>query len=73
MKRIALVPTLLTLANGVCGFISIALASKIYPADVVAADMHFALAGWFIIAAMVFDIFDGQVARLSKTASRFGG
>jgi CDP-diacylglycerol--serine O-phosphatidyltransferase len=68
------VPTLLTLANGVCGFIAIAVASKINPAESDAAcDLYFALAGWFIVAAMVFDMFDGYVARLSKTASKFGG
>jgi CDP-diacylglycerol--serine O-phosphatidyltransferase len=74
VKRIAVVPTLLTLANGICGFIAIALASKISPAETDAAcDFYFAIAGWFIMAAMVFDMFDGYVARLSKTASKFGG
>jgi len=74
VKRIAVVPTLLTLGNGICGFIAIAFASKINPAETTAAcNMYFVVAGWFIMAAMIFDTFDGYVARLSRTASRFGG
>ncbi len=74
MKKIAVVPTLLTLGNGICGFIAIAFASKINTAEVSGqGDLYFAIAGWFIIAAMIFDMFDGYVARLSKTASKFGG
>ena len=34
---------------------------------------YFAWSGWFILFAMVFDMLDGYVARLSKTASDFGG
>lgn len=74
MKKIAVVPTLLTLGNGICGFTAIALASKINPVEPPAAcDFYLATAGWFIVAAMVFDLFDGYVARLSRTASKFGG
>jgi len=74
MRKIAVVPTLLTLGNGICGFVSIAIASKIIPSESVEHnDSFFAVAGWFIIAAMIFDMLDGYVARLSKTASKFGG
>lgn len=74
MRKIAVVPTLLTLGNGICGFVSIAIASKIMPSEPAAKnDSFFAIAGWFLIASMVFDMLDGYVARLSKTASKFGG
>ncbi len=82
MKKIAVVPTLLTLGNGVCGFASITWASKIVASGDLAVpvyqdpervEMCFALAGWFLIFAMFFDVLDGYVARLSKTASKFGG
>src|SRR5437870_3858304 len=74
MKKIAVLPTLLTLGNGVCGFIAITFASKIVdPAAVASNEANFAWAGWFILFAMVFDMLDGYVARLSKTASDFGG
>ncbi len=74
MKKIAVVPTLLTLGNGICGFVAITWASKITPQTAPAdVDFCFLMAGWFIIFAMVFDMLDGYVARLSKTASKFGG
>lgn len=74
MKKIAIVPTLLTLGNGVCGFAAIALASKVtgHEPDTL-TDYHFAAAGWLILFAMLFDMLDGYVARLSRTASAFGG
>src|SRR5207248_6808202 len=71
--KIAIIPTLLTLGNGVCGFAAILCASRIPAGASVGADPNFALAGWLIIAAMLFDALDGYVARLSKTASKFGG
>jgi len=73
VKKIAIVPTLLTLGNGVCGFAAIACASKIGGDSPGQDDFFFAAAGWLIVAAMVFDMLDGYVARLSKTASKFGG
>jgi len=76
VKKIAILPTLFTLGNGVCGFAAIAFASKItpsYPINDLDHAYYFFYAGWFIVAAMVFDAFDGFVARLSRTASEFGG
>ncbi len=79
MKKIAVVPTLLTLGNGICGFVAITFASKIGmyghgTADATALDeQHYLWAGWFILFAMLFDMLDGYVARLSRTASAFGG
>jgi CDP-diacylglycerol--serine O-phosphatidyltransferase len=78
VKKIAVVPTLLTLGNGVCGFAAIACANKIGTAaagsdPAASSDPYYALSGWLIIAAMLFDVLDGYVARLSKTASKFGG
>ncbi len=72
MKKIAILPTLLTLGNAVCGFAALAFASKIDPADP-ATDVFFAYSAWLILGAMVFDGLDGYAARLSKTASEFGG
>jgi CDP-diacylglycerol--serine O-phosphatidyltransferase len=69
VKKIAILPTLLTLGNAVCGFAAIACASKISSSE---TSPYLALSGWLIIAAMVFDALDGYVARLSKAASNFG-
>lgn len=76
MKRAPLLPTLLTLANGVCGFAAIAYASKItldggLSRDLV--DFYFLLSSLLILAGMVFDVLDGYAARLSRSTSEFGG
>ncbi len=55
-------PSLFTLGNLACGFFSILAASK----------GNFAQAGWLILFAMVFDMFDGRIARLLGTESNFG-
>ncbi len=73
MKKIAILPTLLTLGNAVCGFAAIAFASKIDVSARSDTSVFFAYGAWLILAAMVFDALDGYVARLSKTASDFGG
>jgi CDP-diacylglycerol--serine O-phosphatidyltransferase len=74
VKKIAILPTLLTLANGVSGFAAIAYASKIGPQSTPREiDYYFILSGCLILAAMVFDALDGYAARLSKSASEFGG
>lgn len=75
MKKIAIIPTLLTLGNAVCGFAAIASVSKIGQINSTAAtnDYYLSLGGWLILFAMVFDVLDGYVARLSKSASEFGG
>lgn len=73
MKKIAIIPTLLTLGNAVCGFASLACASKIGRADApLSSDAYFALSGWLIVAAMVFDALDGYVARKARSTSEFG-
>lgn len=56
------VPSLFTLGNLACGFFSILAAAK----------GNFAQAGWLILFAMVFDMFDGRMARLLGTESNFG-
>jgi CDP-diacylglycerol--serine O-phosphatidyltransferase len=74
MKTRALVPTLLTLGNAVCGLAAIAYASRIGKADSSPeADRFFlAASGWLICGAMLFDTLDGFFARLFKSAGRFG-
>lgn len=76
MQRIPVLPTLLTLGNGVCGFASIAYASKITndgsltPPQV---EMYFLLSAMLILGGMVFDVLDGYAARLARCTSEFGG
>jgi CDP-diacylglycerol--serine O-phosphatidyltransferase len=71
VRKIAILPTLLTLGNAVCGFSAIVVASWISGDG--AHDVYYFYSAWLLVAAMVFDVLDGFVARLSKTASDFGG
>jgi len=72
VKKIVIVPTLLTLGNAVCGFASIAVAARVVPGEDGALEL-LRLAAWMIFAGMIFDALDGYAARLSRTASEFGG
>jgi CDP-diacylglycerol---serine O-phosphatidyltransferase len=75
LKYIAVLPALITLMNGVSGFVSIMFASK--GAEEVAkgldGDRYFVYAAYMILVAMVADMLDGRVARMSRTTSSFGG
>lgn len=79
LRRISVLPAVLTLCNGVCGFASIIVASRIHR-DALYLDnpkhadaMTFLLvAGLLIFAGMIFDALDGHMARLSNSSSKFG-
>jgi CDP-diacylglycerol---serine O-phosphatidyltransferase len=72
-RKIAVLPTLLTLGNAVCGFAAITYASKIDHAAETQINHYLLVSGCLILLAMVFDALDGYVARLSKSDSQFGG
>jgi CDP-diacylglycerol---serine O-phosphatidyltransferase len=71
VKYIALLPSLITILNGVFGFTAIALASK----DVSEAGRWsiFTVAGYMVLVAMFADMLDGRLARMSQSTSSFGG
>jgi len=75
LKYIAILPSLITLLNGICGFAAIGFASKgtelfsFHKFDL----SGFAVAGYMIFFAMIADMLDGRVARMSHTTSSFGG
>jgi CDP-diacylglycerol--serine O-phosphatidyltransferase len=79
LKYIAMLPSLITLLNGISGFIAIGFASKGSATGNERYFFHmpgvtyFALAGYMIFVAMIADALDGRVARLSKSTSSFGG
>ena len=79
LKYIAVLPSFITLINGACGFIAIVFACR---SAEVRWDFLFmrnfnmtsyALAGYMIFLAMIADVMDGRVARLTRTTSSFGG
>ncbi|MDP7275693.1 MAG: phosphatidylcholine/phosphatidylserine synthase [Planctomycetaceae bacterium] len=70
-KMFAVLPTLLTLGNLVCGFGCITFAAKLGP-DLTDPKQAMLIAASLIYLAMVFDAFDGSVARLTSQTSEFG-
>ena len=79
LKYITILPSLVTILNGVCGFAAIVLASKGASAGVDHFSYHrltlpyFAMSGYMILFAMIADVLDGRLARMSKNTSSFGG
>lgn len=72
MRKVAILPTLCTLANGVCGVTAIMFITHIGPATAVEPALARCAAGWLIFLAMLFDVLDGYLARRAKQASQFG-
>jgi CDP-diacylglycerol--serine O-phosphatidyltransferase len=62
VKRVGILPTLVTAANGFCGLLAI------YKTE----DGKIHQAAFMILLAMVFDVLDGLVARKAGITSRFG-
>jgi CDP-diacylglycerol--serine O-phosphatidyltransferase len=62
MRKIYLVPNFVTTANLFCGFYSI----------IASIQSDFTVAAWAIVAASIFDLLDGRIARLAKATSEFG-
>jgi CDP-diacylglycerol--serine O-phosphatidyltransferase len=79
LKYIAFLPSFITLLNGACGFIAIVFASRSFDYEWSFAFMRdtsvtsFAMAGFMLFFAMIGDMLDGRVARLTRTTSSFGG
>ena len=59
---IYVLPNLMTTANLFCGFYAVILAIK----------GQMVYAAWTIVAAAVFDLLDGRLARLTRATSKFG-
>ncbi|MFN3168379.1 MAG: CDP-alcohol phosphatidyltransferase family protein [Phycisphaeraceae bacterium] len=69
---ISVLPTLLTLANVLCGFMAVFFASRPVDADFPFNWTPLTFAAMAVFAGMVFDGFDGRVARLTRSTSAFG-
>lgn len=82
MNRLSAFANLLTVGNGVCGFAAIALLLRAsIPADAGGTEPPvlspetlglFAGAAWLMLLGMVFDVFDGKVARLAGASNPLG-
>ncbi len=65
-KTLFLLPNLITLSSIFCGFDSIRLSARAQDAN------DFYRASILLVFALLFDMLDGRVARLTKTQSAFG-
>jgi CDP-diacylglycerol---serine O-phosphatidyltransferase len=80
IRTFAILPTMFTLGNLVCGFFAIVIASRVPTPDspegftqtLTVDPSHCMFSAWLIFLAMVFDALDGYIARLAKSASEFG-
>ena len=75
MRKIHILPNLLTLANAFCGLLAIAKgidALVLSSTDPNNFDSKLETACWLIFLGMVFDAVDGKVARMVGGASNFG-
>jgi CDP-diacylglycerol--serine O-phosphatidyltransferase len=75
-RRLAVIPSLFTLGNGVCGFAAIVQIASLrfdLATKAIANPENLAHAGWLILLAMVFDGLDGRIARMTKSTGDFGG
>jgi CDP-diacylglycerol--serine O-phosphatidyltransferase len=76
MKKLSILPSLLTLGNAFCGFLAISYIVDAAVSLPVAPDGFgdkLVDAAWLILLAQVFDALDGKVARMTAASSEFGG
>ncbi len=77
MRTISLLPSLLTLCNFACGFISAVLCiQSIYwqgHGNTDKSGEYLTYAGMIIFLGMIFDMMDGRVARMTNSQCQFGG
>src|SRR5580698_6435150 len=76
-RTFAILPTMFTLGNLVCGFFAIVIASRVGTpqspeGNLITDPSDCMFSAWLIFLAMVFDALDGYVARLAKSSSEFG-
>jgi CDP-diacylglycerol--serine O-phosphatidyltransferase len=72
VKYITVLPSLITILNGLFGFTAVVLASKAAKTEP-GAWSWFALSGYMVLVAMIADMLDGRLARMSQSTSSFGG
>ncbi len=72
-KGLAILPSLLTLGNLVCGFYAIVhVGAVVWSNGQPVPGDSFVVAAYAILLAMVFDMLDGRVARMTQSTSDFG-
>jgi len=72
LKYITILPSLITILNGVCGFAAIVFAGKGAKLGLGWLS-YFAMSGYMVLLAMIADMLDGRLARMHQSTSSFGG
>lgn len=73
LKSLSMIANLLTIGNGVCGFAAVALVNLAHVSGGQIGNPHYLkAAAWLILLGMVFDVFDGKVARATGAANDLG-
>lgn len=75
VRRVSLLPNILTLGNAFCGLLALAKAIDALAFSAGNAAVFYdkiEVACWLVFAGMVFDAVDGKVARMTGGASEFG-
>jgi CDP-diacylglycerol--serine O-phosphatidyltransferase len=73
LNYITVLPSLITMLNGLCGFTAIVLTGLNSKYVLGGQFTTFAAAGYMVLIAMIADMLDGRVARMSQNTSSFGG
>ena len=71
VNTITVFPSLVTIINGICGFSAIVFAAG--DAPIHHQTGHIAIAAYLVFVAMIADMLDGRLARMSQSTSTFGG
>ncbi|MCH2580604.1 MAG: CDP-alcohol phosphatidyltransferase family protein [Planctomycetes bacterium] len=74
LRRGSLFANLLTIGNGICGFAALVKLSQLQLAEdnSLANPENLVFAGYLILLGMLFDAFDGKVARMVKGSTELG-
>lgn len=72
LRSITLLPSMVTLVNGMCGFAALVFTSQSH-LDSIHRFPVVPLACYLIFVGMVADMLDGRLARMSQSTSSFGG
>ena len=72
----SVLPNLITVGNGICGFAALVKILKVGVTSdqppVLEGENYLVMAAWLVLLGMVFDVFDGRVARITGKTSDLG-
>ncbi|MEE8142859.1 MAG: CDP-alcohol phosphatidyltransferase family protein, partial [Planctomycetota bacterium] len=72
-RPLVMIPSLITIGNAVCGFVALTYIAGVHIAEGEADNLdNLGKAAWLIMLGMVFDVFDGRVARVTGSTSNLG-